>query len=96
MVDMRDTSVRDHGLGNNGEPDGPPRVTKFLTPKDKLKGVAPVCPNCECATLAEIEVNMTKIAVPFGSGALRQGVGTYLGCPACPWASPIVIRIPRA
>jgi hypothetical protein len=92
MVNMRDTSVRDHGLGKHGEPDGPPRVAKVLTSKDKIKGVSPICPNCECETLAEIEVNMTKLAIP-GVGA--EGVGTYLGCPACPWASPILIRIPR-
>lgn len=44
------------------------------------------CPNCGCRQVMEITVRAKQ---PF----LRGGVGTgkYLGCPACPWASPMAL-----
>lgn len=43
------------------------------------------CPHCGCTTIFEIEVEVTMPQLKGG-----KGVGRYLGCPACPWASPML------
>jgi hypothetical protein len=70
-------NVRDYGYG---EPDvrGAPRVKEIL--KDN-----PKCPNCGCATLALCEVDVVNPLLKGG-----HGTGLYMGCPACPWASPMM------
>ncbi len=45
------------------------------------------CPNCGCKTTYEVKVEMTEVACLVGG----KGLGAYLGCPACPWASPMAI-----
>jgi len=47
---------------------------------------APDCPNCGCARIFHISVRATT---PLVKGGVGQG--SYFGCPACPWASPMLI-----
>ena len=82
-------NMRDYGLGDYGIPDGPPRVLEILT--EPIDGNKPFCVSCQCETLVSIEVTLAKITFPGLEG--KSGVGTYLSCPACPWASPMVIRV---
>lgn len=70
-------NVRDHGLGNEPKPLGAPRV---LGPKIEA-GFS--CLNCGCETLFLIQV---EVALDLLIG--ERGTSTYVGCPACPWASP--------
>jgi hypothetical protein len=78
---------RDHGypkLGTGGPEDvkGGPIVLGDGPP-------AP-CPHCGCERLFHIEVELApeatppQLRVPEGSAVFSQ----YIGCPACPWASP--------
>ena len=71
-------SLRDYGLPDP-EPIGAP--TWKRTPED-----APPCPNCGS--------HLCEVTVAAKLPQLRGGKGicTYLGCPACPWASPSVTR----
>lgn len=75
-------NLRDHGFGDSPKVIGVPSVGEKLNEK---------CPNCGCQTLFGIEV---KVMNP--SPLLRlpkephEIVGTYVGCPACPWASPMI------
>lgn len=71
--------VRKYGLGET-KVSGAPRVTQTLE-----KGTGVFCPNCGCETLFEIEVDVES------AGPLEiAGAGKYIGCPACPWASPCI------
>ncbi len=75
-------NMRDYGLGD---------ATPYTTGKPKVIGPAleadgPLkCPNCGCE-LFHIETELKDYPL------LKPGkqVGHYLGCPACPWASPMV------
>jgi hypothetical protein len=71
--------IRDYGLGKHGDPVGPPKV------EGKVKGGC--CPNCGCESVYTLRVRMVLVPQLKGMG----GVGTYIGCPACPWASPMAI-----
>lgn len=74
-------NLRDYGFGDSTPYlDGPPRVM----------GEAPLaCPNCGCNPVYKIEVDMKDYP------QLKPGkqIGNYLGCAACPWASPMVARV---
>ena len=76
-------SLRDHGYGNKPEVRGAPIVG------DRVPGG--VCQNCGCVTVYGISV---EVANP--PPMLRRPtephrvVGHYVGCPACPWASPML------
>jgi len=72
---------RKYGLGAHGEPEGAPWVDQ------EVPGADAVCPSCECKTVYSIKVVMVN--VPILSGG--RGLGSYIGCAACPWASPMVI-----
>lgn len=74
---------RDYGLPNS-QVIGVPRVLRVLS--EKIDGSQPECGRCGCQTLCEIEVHVEQRLVRGG-----KGIGKYLGCPACPWASPMVI-----
>jgi hypothetical protein len=90
MVAFPDSSSpRDYNLGCYGIPEGAPKVLKLLN--EPIGGAQIECPTCSCETLAEIEVTLPKITFPGLEG--RSGTGSYLGCPACPWASPMVIMV---
>ena len=81
---MSRKSIRDYGLGET-KVSGTPRVAQTLE-----KGTGVWCPNCGCETLFEIVVDVES-AGPLG----MAGTGKYIGCPACPWASPCVTTIKR-
>jgi len=76
---------RDYGFGDAPEVTGVPTVGEKLSEK---------CPNCGCGTVFMIEV---EVAHP--SPMLRRPdgphkvVGRYVGCPACPWASPMMTSV---
>ena len=69
--------TRDYGLGYSGEPLGAPTWRKADIPLD--------CPECR-AQLCEVKVRVSHPQLKGG-----KGVSTYMGCPACPYASPALI-----
>jgi hypothetical protein len=88
---MSEQPLRDHGyqkIGTGGPEDviGPPIVLSEFADH----GAA--CPHCGCEKLFLIEVELAKPAtpprlrVPEGS----KVIGIYPGCPACPWAGPMM------
>ena len=82
------SGLREYGLGNTDSfTRGAPRA-RLCTPIDN---VVPNCPSCGCMTLCEIEVD---VEAPMLRG--KKGVGRYLGCPACPWASPMLMTADAA
>jgi hypothetical protein len=73
--------LRDYGLGDSDAyVRGVPRV---LGPVARY-----TCPHCHCATVFKIEVSVEHPRLRGGG----HGLGTYIGCPACPWASVMVMR----
>lgn len=78
-------SVRDYGLPFPARPEGPPRIKGLLT---EVGGSEAICPHCDCRSLADVEVSLVDVQAP---GMPSRATGAYLGCPACPWASPMVI-----
>jgi len=82
---MSKENIRDHGLNKDCKPTGVPKAT----PIHDTERVAPVedieCPNCRCKELMQIEVPVENRVLTGGTGT-----GFYLGCPACPWASPMM------
>lgn len=73
-------SVRDYGYPDPGTPTKPPEIIH------KLKSE---CPNCggECLFTIKVELPETE----FSKLLRGDGVptGTYIGCAACPYASPM-------
>lgn len=72
--------MRNYGYGNPDPKDymqGPPRVLEWHEHV--------ICPNCKCA------VALIQFIVNDYPGHSGPGVGTYLGCPACTWASPCLL-----
>lgn len=75
--------LRDHGYPDMGEKAaGRPKAV----PMEK-KDVGDGCPNCHCMELMMISVEMDNPMLKGG-----KGLGTYVGCPACPWASQMMTR----
>jgi len=72
---------RDHGLGDSPKVIGTPKL------HDRVPGD---CPHCHCDTLFRIEVEVEPPPL-LRRPADHKAVGTYIGCPACPWASPMMI-----
>lgn len=70
-------SLRNYGL---------PESTPVDTPTWKRDASAPPCPNCE-AEVVKVTLVVEQKLLKGG-----MGTGTYWGCPACPWASPMQIR----
>lgn len=71
--------LRDYGLADcTSMIDGVPRVIEIDIG---------TCPNCKCENLMVIEIPVKTKLLDGGSG-----VGTYVGCPACPYASPMISR----
>jgi hypothetical protein len=84
MMGKRKNS-RDYGLNADCEPKGAPKAI----PLSETTRVAPIdileCPNCKCTDLMEIQVEVSNPVLSGGGG-----VGYYIGCPACPYASPML------
>lgn len=79
-------SVREYGYGSSQEfVKSIPRVVS------KADGV-PACPNCGCETLYDIEL---EVQHPMLAGD-GKGKGRYIGCPACPFASPMIMAATSA
>ena len=86
--------LRAHGFSAMPEPMSVPKATPIDKSK-KSKTSAPVmskvtnnleeCPNCRCREIMQIEVDVKNQKLRGGTG-----VGFYLGCPACPWSSPMM------
>lgn len=75
---MATSNIRDYGLGDSTAcVRGVPRV---------LKETGLKCPNCGCPTTFDIEVDVEH---PLLRGGI--GKGKYCGCPACPFASPMLM-----
>lgn len=68
---------------------GAPRFVRLHT--SPIDGATPTCPHCGCVTLCEIECDCEQPLLRGG-----KGTGTYLSCPACPWASPMMIAATAA
>lgn len=75
---MDKDNPRDYGMPNPEEV-GVPRVIE--------KSDGNCCPLCKCESVFVIEVAVKMKLLRTG-----VGVGTYFGCPACPWASPMFSR----
>ena len=73
-------ALRDYGLPDFGVV-GRPKATKAIGEHE--------CPNCGCEALHCIEV---EVEVMEGT----SGLGKYIGCPACPWASPMMVEVPKS
>ena len=71
-------NLRDYGLPD-ADRVGVPRITEFPVRN------SPPCPNCGCKSLAAIEIDVEIKLLKGG-----KGIGRYLGCPACPFASPMI------
>ena len=69
---------RDYGLSNS-EVTNTPKVVEELPSTME-------CPHCGCKNLYLISVDIENDKLK-GTGV---GKGSYAGCPACPWASPMV------
>ncbi len=82
-----DYTERDHGYGTSPDPTGVPIIEDF----DGTGSNAPVvCPNCKAERLFSVAVAVEAppmLRVPDGSEAISH----YIGCAACPWASPAMI-----
>lgn len=70
--------MRDYGL-SKPKTISPPRI---VAPVEKE-----ACPHCKGVTLFEIEIDVAVALLKHGG----IGVGRYLGCAACPYASPMFI-----
>jgi len=75
---------RDYGLPESRPIAAPVFVKLHQAPLD---GSQPECPRCGCVTLCEIEIQVEQKLV---HGA--RGIGRYLSCAACPWASPMIVK----
>lgn len=73
-------SLRNYGLPDSNVLDTP--VAKPLP-----QGTAFVqCPNCGCEQMMEITVKVEQAML-----STPTGTGTYIGCPACPFATPMMV-----
>jgi hypothetical protein len=77
---------RDHGMHDPGaEVAGRPVARPLDEAMQKRVDAEGGCPNCGCREVMEITIPMNNPRLKGGMGR-----GRYLGCPACPWASPMV------
>jgi len=79
------TTVRDHGYGDSPEVTGVPRASQPGEQASGLHDKGEGCPNCGCMELMQVEVGVKNERLKGGTG-----LGIYVGCPACPWASPML------
>jgi hypothetical protein len=77
---MATDNRRSYGLG-----DSTPYIQGIPHVVGEASGLPP-CPHCGCNTLYVIEVDVRNPMLRTG-----VGVGRYIGCPACPFASPLLM-----
>lgn len=78
--------MRDYGLGDYTKYIiGRPYLVKLIK---QVHGRSAECPNCKMDTLAEIQVVLQNLPLIKSE---EFSIGNYLSCPACPWASPMVV-----
>lgn len=75
---------RDYGYGESPDPVKPPEIK--AGPNDSP------CPNCKGNTLFLIEVTVPSNPRMKGMLDSKEGIGVYMGCAACPYASPMMTR----
>lgn len=75
---------RDYGYGESPDPVKPPEI--------KAGPLDEPCPNCEGKALFHIEVEVLNNLMMEGMLDSKEGVGVYMGCAACPYASPMMTR----
>ena len=75
-------NIRDYDLPNPTKVIGVPKATPMPV-EERGDG----CPHCGCLELQFVTVT---VEMPMLRGG--RGIGTYVGCPACPYASPMVTR----
>ena len=80
MEDDYIRNLRSYGLPDSEVQDTP--VATPLGPSSPFKE----CPNCGCKQMMEVKVSVRQELIKGG-----EGVGTYIGCPACPFASPMMV-----
>jgi hypothetical protein len=87
MAKKKKHSERDHGFGQvHGEEVAGRPVARPLNKKMQARTDADGgCPNCGCYEIMEVTIPMNN---PLLRGGMGKGV--YFGCPACPWASPMM------
>ena len=76
MTDEDAKKLREYGLPNSHSPG----IPEWVSAGENAK-----CPNCGarvCLVTVTVEMHMLRGG---------KGVATYMGCPACPWASPALI-----
>jgi hypothetical protein len=77
-------TLRDYGLGES---------TQYVRGVARVVTFTPIaCPNCHGVTVFPLEVDVEHPNLNSEGG---RGVGTYLGCAACPWAGPMVMEVVR-
>lgn len=81
-------NLRDYGLGAAAKPTGKPCATPLPADVQARLEREGGCPNCGgVSTVFEISVGAEH---PLLTGG--EGITTYMGCAACPWASPAITR----
>ena len=76
-------NVRDHGYGASPKVKGAPRITETISEK---------CPECGCNPVYAIEVEIAEPPRQLRRPATpHRVVGKYIGCAACPYASPMAM-----
>ena len=75
--------MRSYGLPDS-QPVSVPKATK---PQSEVEP----CPVCGCESVMQITLKVKQRLIKGG-----EGTGVYLGCPACPWASPMMVTSDKA
>lgn len=81
MNEQKERNIRDYGYGKSDQ--FVKSVPRIVGPTTGL----PPCPNCGCETTYDIEVDVQH---PLGANG-GKGIGRYIGCAACPFASPMMM-----
>lgn len=77
--------MRNYGLGDYTQYIvGRPRLVRTVR---EIEGVKVECPNCRIEVMAEIETVLRDMPLM----RTEYSIGHYLSCPACPWASPMIV-----
>lgn len=81
---MSPRDLREYGLGSVGKPIGKPKASPLDAETKASLVKSGGCPGCGCEDVMQIKL---KVLHPL----VGEGTCSYLGCPACPWASPALV-----